>query len=153
MILKLVNLVGWALVILSFVLSSLSIDEEGQIENRVEKWWGEIRLRKSAALSYSAAFMQKVLTLTGKGFDAIFGMRLFSVRTATVSLCFSVASLPLFVIVMGPWSRLHPGKTLPAGSYLSLASWFLWPVLIGLIPAMFPQKVVVRVWEGLIWVP
>jgi hypothetical protein len=33
MILKLVNLVGWALVILSLTLFSLSIDEEGQIES------------------------------------------------------------------------------------------------------------------------
>lgn len=150
MILKLVNLVGWALIILSLALFSLSTDEEGRIESRIEEWWGEIRLRKNAAVSYSAAFMQKVLTLTGKGFDAIFGMGLFSVRTATVSLCFSVASLPLFMIVIGPWSRLHPGVTMPEGSYSLLATWFLWPLLIGLIPAMFPQKVVVRVWEGLI---
>jgi hypothetical protein len=150
MILKLVNLVGWALVILSLALFSLSIDEEGRIESRIEKWWGDIRLRKSAALSYSAAFMQKVLTLTGKGFDAIFGMRLFSVRTATVSLCFSVASLPLFGMVIGPWSRLHPGVTIPQGYYSSLASWFLLFLLIGLIPAMFPQVALVRVWEGVI---
>ena len=87
---------------------------EGKIESRIEKWWGDIRLRKSAALSYSAAFMQKVLTLTGRGFDAIFGVRLFSVRTATVSLCFSLASLPLFVMVLGPWPRLHPGHDAPS---------------------------------------
>lgn len=79
-------------------------DEEGKIQNILEKWWIQLDQSKKAAVSTETAFVQGVARLSSQFFDRIFGPRIVSSRAITVSLFLSLASLIIgYAIYEGDW--------------------------------------------------
>src|SRR4051812_20056489 len=70
----------------------LSEDEEGQLQNVLERLWHGIEAAQSSALSVQAAFLQQIAKASSFVVDALFGHPLFSVRAISVSGCLSAAS-------------------------------------------------------------
>jgi hypothetical protein len=101
------HLVHIALRVLAGVTGALSLyaalflyeDEQGKVQNKLEEWWVRVRDTQTVALSRQASFMREVARMATVGFDRLFGERLFSLRSFTVSLCCSGASIWLGVAV------------------------------------------------------
>src|SRR5882672_5355411 len=69
--------------------------EEGRTQSALEDLWTRIDDRHKRVLSAHTAFMQQVARLETRYLDALFGHRLFSLRSVGVSLSFSVSSAAL----------------------------------------------------------
>jgi hypothetical protein len=67
-------------------------NEEGKIQSKFEDFWIRVDDFKNLALSRHAAFMTQVARLESRFLDAIFGHKLVSVRSVTVSICCSIVS-------------------------------------------------------------
>lgn len=67
-------------------------DELGRAQNRLEEWWVRFNEQQKVALSKAALFMRATVTLTGRLLDGLFGEKLVSFQSLTVSACFSMAS-------------------------------------------------------------
>ncbi len=82
------RLAGWLLV---YAAAFLYEDEEGHVQNVLEKWWIEISEKRMAALSASTATLSTVAKVAGRGFDHIFGNRLISFRSFAEALAWELA--------------------------------------------------------------
>jgi hypothetical protein len=120
-------------------------DEEGKFQNKVEEWWIKLSDRQKASRSKVAAFMQEVARLTGKGFDRLFGPRLFSLRVIPVSIYLSLASCFLLILLIFPRIK-NPGAATRQGAFFILV-FFLG---LSLVPALFNNKRVLRLWWAII---
>src|SRR6266852_4710232 len=68
-------------------------NEQGKIQNVLENLWVRINDYNKTLLSKQTVFMREVARFTENSFRKLFGERLFSLRPAAVSACFSFASL------------------------------------------------------------
>src|ERR1700686_3912944 len=95
MILTLTRIVGSNVGVVFMIASSglLYETEEGAIQNRIETLWIKLSDAQSVALSKQARFTQAVAILTSQIFDKVFGVKLDSLQSVTVSTCFSMVSL------------------------------------------------------------
>src|SRR6266487_5248018 len=78
-------------------------EEEGGLENRIEQWWQRIRDLHAHAISLETAFLKVVADVTSKGFDKLFGERLFGLKAVTTSICYSQAAIFLLLTIR----RIH----------------------------------------------
>src|ERR1039458_6353868 len=145
-LLRVLNIIG---VLTVYVALFLHENEERQIQNRLEEWWVAIDTRRDRALSKSAAFVQGIARITGKGFDKIFGDDLMSIRTAGVSVCLSIASLLLVSLV----TYIH-SKPKMANYPLAFNIWWLFIYLcLGLTPVLIKNAWLIRLWAISVFVP
>ena len=78
-------------------------DDQGRIENRLEEWWVRLDDQRNAAVSRHTAFMREVARLAGRGFDRLFGHRLFSLQAFGAS---SALSMSTFWAMLGGFNWL-----------------------------------------------
>jgi hypothetical protein len=131
--LELMNIARWLCAGLGLALIAFSLslyeNEEGEVKNRLEAIWVTLSDAGSIAVRKHAAFMAGVAALTGRLFDRLFGVKLFSLWSVGVSACLSLASV---VIVCSPGLSTMLSQ-LPVPFYWSLATLLL---LMGFVPAL-----------------
>lgn len=134
---------GFLLIYLALFLHE---DEEGKLQNRIEELWCRIYDLQEKALSKAVLFIQAVLKLTNRGFDALLGVKLFSFRSVVVTLCYSWASL---LLVLG-------GRVLflrPIASHQFFAAGMLGVAFLmcgyGTFPAFLHTQFSIRLWQVL----
>jgi len=66
--------VGFVLLYAAFFLT---VDEEGNVQNRLDVMWKDAKPRQSAVLNRQAAFLQAVSNLFGAGLTNLFGGQTF----------------------------------------------------------------------------
>jgi hypothetical protein len=79
-------------VLLCYSAFFLYKDEEGKLENAMQKWWERCYALKVGTVTREAAFMKGVVEIASSGINKFFGQSLFTVRAVLVSCCFSVTS-------------------------------------------------------------
>ncbi|HEY6249638.1 MAG TPA: hypothetical protein VI685_06730, partial [Candidatus Angelobacter sp.] len=115
-------------------------DEKGRLQNRLEELWIRIDDRQRAAAARHIAFLKAVLGLLSRGFDSLFGTKIFSLRSIAVTFCFSQASLLLLL----PYDLLdfeYPKVALRAVAY------FVALVVLGTSSIMIKGKKAVAIWS------
>ena len=120
-------------------------DEEQKFQNRIEQWWIKLDDKQKESRSRVASFMQEIARLTGKGFDKVFGPRLFSLRMIPISIFLSFASFLLLVLLMFPWLKQRP-PTSPYGVFL----FFVCFLALALVPALVENKWLLAIWWAII---
>lgn len=65
----------------------------------MEDWWVKLEDSRKVSVSFAARFMQEVARTSGRGFDVIFGKKLFSAQALASSASCSLASISLFAMV------------------------------------------------------
>jgi hypothetical protein len=116
-------------------------DEEGKFQNKIEEWWIKLSDKQNASRSRVATFMREVAESTGRGFDRLFGSRLFSLRVIPVSIYLSFASFFLLVLLIFPRLK-NIGEVTRQGAFLM----FLLFLGLSLAPALFNNKWVLSLW-------
>src|SRR5947209_14832 len=91
------SVAGCCGVVLIYSALFLYKEEEGGLENRIEQWWQRIRDLHAHAISRETAFLKVVSRITSKGFDKLFGERLFGPKAVTASMCYSQAAIWLLI--------------------------------------------------------
>jgi len=136
-LLRALNALGWLLLYSAVFLYE---DQEGQMQNRIVRWWVRVDDARIVAHSRLEAFVQGVARLTARGFDQVLGETLISFRFAGVSLCLSIVS-GLMALTFGA-IRAHQSVRGP----LLMSVGF---VAVALLPAFETGRWVRRFW-GLI---
>ena|SRR5579872_6758344 len=118
-----------------FIYAALLYEDEeraaGRAQSKLEELWIRLKDKQDASLSKGTSFLRIVATITGKGFDRLFGKRLLSLQFVVTSIYLSLASLLLSIAVL---SRIAPNPKLGSFSGTLLqASVF---GIAGLLPAL-----------------
>lgn len=92
-------LAGGAGALLIYASMFLCEKEQRGIKNTLEEWWIKITDAKEQAISLQTAFLKTVAEITSRGFNYIFGKRLFSLKAAAASICYSQAAVFLVSVV------------------------------------------------------
>jgi hypothetical protein len=109
-------------------------DEEGKWQSRIEALWVTVNDREKQTGSRTFALFNNVAEITTRGFNRIFGSRLFSFQSVGVSTAYALAALFLglalimFVILF----RLASLKVSPPQNFVgatSLLGFFPWPLV------------------------
>lgn len=93
--------VGFLGLALLYAALFLHETEEGQTQNRLEKFLVDIDDLSKTALSKQTAFLQRVSAMANSALNKLFGVRLFSTGAVAASLCFSVGSSLLVELTFG----------------------------------------------------
>lgn len=133
---------GWVLVCVGLFLSE---DEENRFQNSIEQWWIRLDDAQIASRSRVASFMQGVASLTERGFNRLFGPRLFSLRVIPVSIYLSLASCFLLFVIVWPWMKYSGPATRHAAFLI-----FAYFVALALIPALTRSRFVLALWWAII---
>jgi len=109
--------------------------EEGKIQSVLEDTWRRLYKQQGVALSLHTAFMQEVAKASSQGFDRLLGHELLSPLSFSVSVCYSIASVGLFGIVVCL-------ANLDVTNSAFLVSAVLFPsfLFLGTVPALFPNS-------------
>jgi hypothetical protein len=95
--------IHWLLGLAGFVLCYSAVflhkDEEGKLENIIQKWWQKVRGLQTGTTSREAAFMRTVSDLSFKGFAVFFGDSLFRFRAILASCCLSLGSISFYAYI------------------------------------------------------
>jgi hypothetical protein len=111
--------------LLIYIALFLHEDEEGKLQNRLEELWVRIDDLQEKALSKQTVFLQELLRLLNRAFDTLLGEKLFSLRSITVSFCYSWASA---MFLENCSIRLRTGAR-GVSIIADVLDW-LWPVLL-----------------------
>lgn len=134
-----------------YIALFLHEDEEGRLQNRLEELWVTVDDAQNKALSKQAIFLQELVKLLSRGFDALLGKKLFSLRSITVIFCYSWASAvvvdtlaesartgrqpgnmataiwewlePIIFVVLGTTAARERNKTFAVGSWCFIVGW------------------------------
>jgi hypothetical protein len=125
-------------------------DEEGKWQSRIETLWVAVNDREKLTGSRTSALFNKVAGVTTRGFNRVFGRRLFSFQSVGVSTCYSLAalffgvSLIMFAILL---QSCHLRVSLPPGfaSATSLIGYSCLVVgliclILGALPSLLPSR-------------
>jgi hypothetical protein len=136
------EILRWSLcVLILYAAVFVREDEEGAVQNRLEDWWLRLMYKRDAEISRAARFIQGVARLTNGGFDSVLGKRLWSLQAVGVSICFSLSSAFLTVLVMAHIPRF--ARSVPTLRLLPLVI-FLFG--LGLLPFLAG-----RIWAFIVW--
>jgi hypothetical protein len=131
----LVGLLGLSLLYAALFLHE---NEEGQLQNRLEKLWVAVDDLSKTALSKQTAFLQQVSAMANSALNKLFGKRLFSAGAVSASMCFSFGSALLFPLLQ--WEivdrRIFPSLIFPKFLLPFLAA-AIFSFLVGLLPIPF----------------
>src|SRR5713226_2450169 len=123
--------------------------EEGQMQSVLEDLWAKIDDRQKIALSLHAAFMQQVAKSVSRGFDLLFGHKLFSFRCLGVSISYSVSSVALTLIIAFVRVSFLEGSALSSKDlpmFALLGCILLVYLFIGTTPVLFPGFRFIKTW-------
>ncbi len=134
-----VGLLGFSLLYAALFLHE---NEEGQLQNRLEKLWIAVDDLSKAALSKQAAFLQQVSAMANSALNKLFGTRLFSVGAVSASLSLSIGCVLLFMTYVSMNAR---NLGLPHFEIPFLIAGLI-SFLVGLSPVPFRYL-------GLLWIP
>jgi hypothetical protein len=144
--------------VLAFVLGCISLylafflyeDEEGKLQNRIEKLWVTIDDRAKATNSITTAVLNSVAKVLRRLFNVMFGESYFSAQLLSVSINMSVAGASIsFGAFAYGWERLHVTATEAPLSCLAIGVIFLaqaavviryprhWVILLCCLPIVF----------------
>lgn len=126
----LVGLLGFSLLYAALFLHE---NEEGQLQNRLEKLWVAVDDLSKIALSKQTAFLQQVSSMANSALNKLFGARLFSLVAVSTSLCFSFGSFLLLELSI---KRFLYNMTDPHRDLLLVAS-IIATFGVGLLPIPF----------------
>jgi hypothetical protein len=84
--------------LLLYVAAFLREDEEGALQNRLERLWLVIDDLSRGAISRHTAFLQQTAGAALRALDCLLGKRLLSFQSAGVSACLSMASISLAAV-------------------------------------------------------
>lgn len=93
---------------LLYVAIFLYKDEREGVQNYLDQSWKALRKRQGIAISSHVAFMQTVADMTSGLFSRIFGERYFSLRAFAVSICLSMLSLLVSLVVQVLYESVAP---------------------------------------------
>jgi hypothetical protein len=110
-------------------------DEQGKVQSILEDWWIKIEDVKRGALSRHTIFMSGVAQIADSVLNRIFGKKLFSLQSLSVSACLSIASLGLAEIYL----ELRADDKVNQLHVRWFALWFLCFLLVSLIPFLRPR--------------
>jgi len=119
------------------------------MQSILEDLWTKIDDRQEHVLSLHAAYMQQVAKSVSRGFDLLFGHKLFSFRFLGVSISYSVSSVALAFILAffygAPVAEVaYPSENLPAFALPGCI--LLVYLVIGTIPVLFPGFRFIKTW-------
>jgi hypothetical protein len=114
-------------------------DQERRLQNTLEDLWVRVTDRQRAAVSRHVSFMTEVARLEASGFDRVFGKKLLSLRALSTSICFSVVSYDLLMIIF------DPDLTQPL--YWQTGCIYL---VLGILQITFPKLAESRLWNSLL---
>jgi hypothetical protein len=134
----LVGLLGLSLLYAALFLHE---NEEGQLQNRLEKLWVAVDDLSKAALSKQTAFLQQVSAMANSALNRLFGERLFSLEAVSTSICFSVGSALLFLAYLRQRTHSYDEETTLIVVALGVVSF-----VVGWVPIPFRYL-------GLLWIP
>jgi hypothetical protein len=110
--------------------------EEGRIQNWLEELWIKTHDARRQALSWHTTFMRTVASLMESLSNKLFGIPIFSLQSVGVSLCYSMASLSL-VVLLSQYLRDKGG---------TISYDFLWLLTISIVYGMLPTLLEERKW-------
>jgi hypothetical protein len=149
MILALLRFVAVSIGVLSYYVAFFMYeDEEGKWQDRIERLSAAINARaRLTGTSKTSAFFDKIAAIATRGFNRVFGPRLFSFQLVGVSSSYSFAGLFLglgfwFMILFRP-SRLATPLPEPGAvsgmEYICLIGGTIF-LLLGTLPALAPSR-------------
>ncbi len=83
-------------------------NEQGKVQSTLEDWWLRIDEKQHSWLSRHTTFMREVADLVGRAFDQLFGKRIISFQSVSVSTCYSIASFGLALILLKYILKIPP---------------------------------------------
>jgi hypothetical protein len=119
----------------------LHTDEEGKIQNWFEDFWVRVDDYQQLVLSRHTAFMVQVAKFETKLLDSLFGSELWSLRAIVVSVCCSVASFGLGMLIIGHasgeeakiWCLLLVGLIVLVVVFIRTRSPFARGIIVGIL--------------------
>jgi hypothetical protein len=132
-----------------YIAFFLHEDEEGELQNRLETLWIRLDDLQGRALSKHTVFLKELLKLLNRGFDSLLGPKLFSLRSAIVTLCYSLASLSIFIAFLSaaPFPIFGP-PAFDTRTFLKLSSFFVFLVAMGTSSIAIMRTLPLRIWAG-----
>lgn len=144
------TLLGWLILSVGLLACYAGLflyeDEEGRLQNRVERLWVAIHERSSAGRT--SAFFGNIAGVVTRGFNRFFGQKLISFQLVGVSTCCSFATMFLLAFVafvakevgvFGPSPPLPPGVSMMRLSTTVLVTGLVFS-LLAVLPSMFPSR-------------
>lgn len=125
-------------------------DEEGRFQNRVQQLWVKVDDVANASRSHVAAFMQEVARLTGIFLDSLFGVPIRYLRLIGISICFSMASFFLSVLLSIAFNK---GPKVPDGGNSTIRATIIsliYFLFLALVPAITTNKWCLRLWGAVV---
>ena len=92
-------------------------NEQGKVQSTLEDWWLRIDEKQHSWLSRHTTFMREVAGLVGRAFDQLFGKRIISFQSVSVSTCYSIASFGLALILFIYILKIPPALSLLEQSF------------------------------------
>jgi hypothetical protein len=153
-----IRILRWVVGLLLISTVLLKEDSERRVQSRVETLWLRLAYGQDVAVSRATAFLRVLARLTGAGFDRLFGKRLISIRGLCVSVCYSIASCKLAVLLL---TSFYPHPAVP----ISTSSVMIWVrvwsgigmfLFLGSLPAFFTRELdsgpLLWFWEASVFV-
>jgi len=78
--------------VLGYLAAFTYENEDGEIQDKLAKWWIELDDLKTEKVKRQVAFIERVSETCSTWFDVVFGERLFSKRAVAVSMCVSLGT-------------------------------------------------------------
>jgi hypothetical protein len=132
-------ILGVSIGLLLIYAAFLYEDEQGKIQSVMEDTWARVNDLRAKALGWHTAFIRAISEKITAGFDKVFGKKLFSLQSLTVSICYAVAWFWLAIIILSLWTK-------PADFPFSL---FL-PMTFFVVYATLPATIKQEKWQ-LVW--
>ena len=120
------KIVGYAGAIVCFYCAAfLYEDEEGKLQNTLEKWSQQLRSQQNTALNRHALLMQRFAVAMTQWLDAIFGKRLLSAKAVVASGALSLSGV-LWEAFFSAWMVRCPSRLLRNPSSIGSTDQFGW---------------------------
>src|SRR6266404_7596061 len=103
--------------LLIYAACFLQENEEGQLQDTLEAVWVRMKDLQQKAISRETAFLKIVAGITAKGFDKLFGDRLFGPKAFAASLAYSFAAVLICFGFTFHFASLDPSATRDALEY------------------------------------
>lgn len=140
--------VGFA-ALLGYIALFMHEDEEGRLQNRLEELWVRVDDAQRSAITKQSAFLKGVLDLFNRGLNSLFGMRIFSLRAAAVTLCYSEASLILLLFYRIVKSLIPELIDLGPGIIIRAALYSAFLLILGTISVLMKTRKSLAIWLSL----
>jgi len=133
--------------LLMYIAFFLREDEEGKLQNRLEELWVQIDDLQGHALAKHTLFLKELLSLLGSGFDSLLGPKLFSFRSAVVTLCYSAASMSILIALVNATFTIGP-PAFDTREFLKVSVFFVVFMAMGTSSIAIRRPITFGIWAG-----